>query len=84
VPVEWGEWGIYSQEAQQMVFPVQFCEAMTAFALAGLAMYMNKKKKYVSDSRTYFVMLVPYGLTRFLWEFLADNEMPDENGANQP
>ena len=74
VPVEWGAWGIYSQEAQQIVFPVQFCEAMTAFVLAGLAMYMNKKKKYVADSRSYFIMLVPYGLTRFFWEFLADNE----------
>ena len=74
VPVEWGAWGIYSQEAQQMVFPVQFCEAMTALILAGFAMYMNKKKKYIADSRSYFVMLIPYGLSRFCWEFLADNE----------
>lgn len=74
IPVEWGEWGIYSQEAQAMVFPVQFCEAVTALVLAGFAMYMNKRKKYVADSRSYFIMLIPYGLSRFIWEFFADNE----------
>lgn len=74
IPVEWGAWGIYSQEAQSIVFPVQFCEAVTALALAGFAMYMNKRKKYVADSKTYFIMLIPYGLSRFIWEFFADNE----------
>lgn len=74
VPVEWGAWGIYSQAAQGIVFPVQFCEAVTALVLAGIAMYMNKKKKYVADSKTYFIMLIPYGLSRFIWEFFADNE----------
>lgn len=68
------EWGIYSKEAMGMVFPVQFCEAVTALVLAGFAMYMNKKKNYVADSRTYFIMLIPYGLGRFIWEFFADNE----------
>jgi len=74
IPVEWGAWGVYSQEAQGIVFPVQFCEAVTALALAGIAMYMNKRKKYVADSKTYFIMLIPYGLSRFIWEFFADNE----------
>lgn len=74
IPVEWGQWGLYSQEAQQIVFPVQFCEAMTAFAWAALAIYLNIRKKYVADARTYFIMLIPYGLSRFVWEFFADNE----------
>lgn len=74
IPVEWGQWGIYSQSAQAIVFPVQFCEAMTAFVLAGLSIYMNRRKKFVADSRTYFIMLIPYGLSRFIWEFFADNE----------
>lgn len=74
IPVEWGVWGIYSMEAQAIVFPVQFCEAVTALILAGLAMFLNKKKKFVADSKTYFIMLIPYGLCRFIWEFFADNE----------
>lgn len=68
------EWGIYSSNADAMVFPVQLCEALTSLALAGLALYLNKKKKYVADSKSYFIMLIPYGLSRFGWEFLADNE----------
>lgn len=66
--------GIFSEEAGAMVFPVQFCEAMTALVLAGLSIYLNNRKKYVADSKTYFIMLIPYGLGRFIWEFLADNE----------
>lgn len=68
------EWGIFSNAAQAVVFPVQLCEALTALLLAGITLIMNKKKNYVSDARTYFIMLIPYGLTRFGWEFLADNE----------
>lgn len=58
----------------QMVFPVQFCEAVTALLLAVVALYLNKKKKFVADSKTYFIMLIPYGLSRFVWEFFADND----------
>ncbi len=68
------EGGIYSNEAGYTVFPVQLCEALTSLALAGLCLFLNKKKKYVADSKTYFIMLIPYGIARFIWEFFADNE----------
>ena len=67
-------WGLYNEAAGQTVFPVQFCEAMTSLVLAVFAMVLNKKKQYVADSKTYFIMLIPYGLARFVWEFFADNE----------
>ena len=67
------EWGIYSGVAGQMVFPVQFCEAVTALILAAVTISINKKKKYIADSKTYFIMLIPYGLSRFIWEFFANN-----------
>lgn len=66
--------GVYSASAETAVFPVQLCEALTALALAGLSIYLNKRKKYIADSKTYFIMLIPYGLGRFIWEFFADNE----------
>ncbi len=66
--------GIYSAEADRICFPVQLCESLTAFALAVFCILWNKRKKYVCDSRTYFIMLIPYGLSRFIWEFFADNE----------
>ena len=68
------DWGIYSHEAGYNCFPVQFCEAVTALILAAITLIMNKKKNYVGDSRTYFIMLIPYGLTRFVWEFFRGNE----------
>ena len=68
------EGGIFSNEAQAVVFPVQFCEAATALLLAVICLIMNSKKNPKFDSRTYFIMLIPYGLTRFIWEFFADNE----------
>ena len=67
------EWGVYSRAVDRIVFPVQLCEAVTALILAAVALYMNKKKNYNADSRTYFIMLIPYGLSRFVWEFFADN-----------
>lgn len=67
-------WGIYSNAAMMNVFPVQLCEAITALILAGVTLWMNKKKKYVPNAKTYFIMLIPYGLSRFIWEFFADNE----------
>ena len=68
------EWGIYNEFLGYRVFPVQLCEALTALILAAVAIYLNKKKKYNTDSKTYFIMLIPYGLSRFIWEFFADNE----------
>lgn len=70
---EW-PWGIYSQEADRICFPVQLCESLTAFILAAMCIILNRKKEYVCDSRTYFIMLIPYGLSRFIWEFFADND----------
>lgn len=70
---EWS-WGIYSYEAERICFPVQLCEAITALILAGVTLWMNKRKNYNPTSKTYFIMLIPYGLSRFVWEFFADNE----------
>lgn len=68
------QWGIYSRNAGAMVFPVQLCEAVTALILAVITIIMNRRKRYQADAKTYFIMLIPYGLSRFVWEFFADNE----------
>ncbi|MBQ6878166.1 MAG: prolipoprotein diacylglyceryl transferase [Oscillospiraceae bacterium] len=68
------EWGIYSDCTGYEVFPVQLCEAITSLVIAFFAIYMNRKKEYIADSKTYFIMLIPYGISRFIWEFFADNE----------
>lgn len=68
------DWGIYSANAGYMVFPVQFCEAVTSLALAMYCLFRNKRRNFAADGRTYFIMLIPYGLGRFFWEFFADNQ----------
>ena len=67
------EWGIFSTIASYNVFPVQLCEAITSLAIAYWCIYNNRKHNYNSHGYTYPTMLVLYGYSRFIWEFLADN-----------
>lgn len=68
------EWGIYSNEAGMKVFPVQLCEAVTSLVIAGVVLYIAWKKGYSARAKTYPIMLILYGSTRFIWEFFCDNE----------
>lgn len=65
--------GIYSRQAGHVCFPVQLCESIASLLIAIFALKMNKKKNYKADAETYFLMLIPYGFSRFLLEFFADN-----------
>ncbi len=67
-------WGIESVEAGHRVFPVQLCESLTAFAIVFIVMHLAKKKNYQTDGTLYPLMMILYGGTRFIWEFLADNK----------
>lgn len=68
------EWGIYSVLAGTKCIPVQLFESITALTIAGIIIYLAKKKKYVTEKgNLYPLMLVMYGGSRFLWEFFADN-----------
>ncbi len=67
-------WGIESVEAGHRVFPVQLCEALTSLLIAALLLHQAKKKNYETDGTLYPLMMILYGGTRFLWEFLADNQ----------
>lgn len=66
-------WGIESVEAGYRVFPVQLCESLTSLGIAWLIMRLARKRNYKSDGTLYPLMMILYGGTRFLWEFLADN-----------
>ena len=68
------DWGIESVEAGHRVFPVQLCEALTALGIAWIMIRLAKKRDYKPDGTLYPLMMILYGETRFLWEFLADNE----------
>ena len=66
--------GIYNVGTQTYVFPVQLFEAFTALLVVLIVVLRANKKHFVSDGRSYPLMLMLYGSTRFLWEFARDNE----------
>jgi len=67
-------WGVYNPFYQDIRFPIQPIEALTAVAIVIYLFYRAKKRNYVPDGLEYPAMLVLFGSTRFLYEFLRDNE----------
>lgn len=67
------EWGIYNARIHEKVFPVQLLNALIMLAIAGFLIYRAKRNNYISDGLSYPIMLILFGSTRFLTEFLSDN-----------
>lgn len=66
-------WGIESVEVGYRCFPVQLCEAVTSLLIAAFIIRRARRRGYQPDGTLYPLMMIFYGGTRFLWEFLADN-----------
>ena len=67
-------WGIYSCEACHRCFPVQLCQSIASLAVFFIILSIAKKNGYDKSNRLYPEMLIMYGGSRFLLEFLIDNE----------
>lgn len=68
------KWGIYNWRYLDPIFPVQLFESLTAFCIFAFLLYWNKKRNYNTDFKSYPIMLMLFGSTRFLWEFARNNE----------
>ena len=68
------EWGIYCDRYGSSAFPVQLFEAVTALIIFAFLVHWNKKRNYIVDGKSFPLMLVLFGSTRFLWEFARNNE----------
>ena len=66
--------GIYNPFYQDIRFPIQPIEALTAVAIVVLLLWRARNKNYEPDGYEYPLMLVLFGSTRFAFEFLRDNE----------
>ena len=66
--------GIYNPFSQDIRFPSQPLEALTAVAIVVFLILRAKKKNYEPDGYEYPLMLVLFGSTRFGFEFLRDNQ----------
>ncbi len=68
-------WGLYSPEAGHVCFPNQIIESVVALGIAFFIWKREQKKGYQKriDGLSFPIMLMVFGATRFLLEFLRDN-----------
>lgn len=66
------EWGLYSNNAGTVCFPIQPIEALSSIMIGCVLLLMAKCG--VSKNWLYAWYLTLFGGTRFLWEFFRDNE----------
>lgn len=67
-------WGIWNPIYETKLFPNQICESITALVVSAILIVMIINNKYKGTCNAMPMMLVLYGSTRFLWEFLRNNE----------
>ena len=67
------QWGIYNPTTGALHFPIQPIEAIISLSIIAYLLIRAKKRGYVPDGREYPLMLVIFGSTRFICEFLRDN-----------
>lgn len=67
-------WGIWNPLLDERVFPNQWLECLVALAIFIYLYRLAEREKYVGTGRVYAMFLVIFGGTRFLLEFLRDND----------
>lgn len=65
------QWGLYSNTAEAVCFPIQPIEAASSVLIGVLLIDMQKKG--IQNGRLYAWYLLLFGGTRFVWEFFRDN-----------
>lgn len=67
-------WGIYNYHYDGFAFPIQIIEIISIFVLFFVILWYNKQHNYKSNGQAIPIMLIVFGLMRFLWEFARNNE----------
>lgn len=67
-------WGIWNPVTETRLVPVQWMESLAAFVIFFILLRSGKKRNYPADGSLYALFLILFGSTRFLLEFLRDNE----------
>ena len=68
------KWGIYNPGLDEKTFPCQPIEALVALAVVIFIYQYEKKNNYNTGGLAYPLMLMLFGYSRFLLEFLRDND----------
>ena len=67
-------WGIWNPVTETRVFPNQWLECIVALIIFVYLLHLAKKENYAGTGKVYALFLITFGSTRFLLEFLRDNE----------
>ena len=67
-------WGIWNPISQTNVFPNQWLECVVSAVVMWYLLHLAKQEKYEGTGRVYAIFLLTFGGTRFLLEFLRDND----------
>jgi len=68
------DWGFWNRQTGDYRFPNQWLECLVALIIVFLCMGYAKRHHYDGSGRVYPLFLLLFGSTRFLLEFLRDNE----------
>ncbi|MBE6643524.1 MAG: prolipoprotein diacylglyceryl transferase [Ruminococcaceae bacterium] len=68
------KFGIYSFYYGGNAFPIQIIEAVAVLMLCQFLLLWNKRRGYNGEGYSLPIMFIIFGSTRFLWEFLRNNE----------
>lgn len=66
-------YGIYNPVYEMRLFPVQLCETGTSLLIALYLILRTKEHHYETDGRSFPLMLMLFGIARFMWEFFRNN-----------
>lgn len=67
-------WGVYNMRTDDLRFPVPILETVLSLAIFFWLLHRLKKNNFRSDGTYFPIMLVLYGIMRFICECLRDNE----------
>lgn len=66
-------WGVYNPVWDEYQFPVQIVESVVAIVVGMCVVCRIQKRKCVIDGKEYPIMLILFGSSRFICEFLRNN-----------
>lgn len=66
--------GIYNVCFSQKFFPIQLLESLLAFIIIVVLKCISRKQDFIKTGLLMPLMLITYGMSRFLTEFLHDNK----------
>ncbi len=66
--------GIYNPRLRTTVFPIQPLESLVALLIVVYLVWRARRQDWRVDGKSFPIMLVLFGATRFLLEFLRDNK----------